>query len=161
MGIVLVDTVQPLLCLLSNIQQAILGESPGVGPPVWLAAAGHLSHAGIDFSELVALWDGNYSTNDGQVVMIGDAYSLPAALERSLDDIPDTRIETDWDFSSFLEDDLPHWLSPAERELVEEELQEGLLDILGPHPCEFFAGEEKYHLVQFIKFCRLGSFEIL
>lgn len=116
---------------------------------------------GIDFSALDSEWDGNYSTNDSQVVLMEDAYSLAAALERSLDDIPNDRIAQEWDFSAWLEEDQPEWLSPAERELVEEELQDGLLDIMGTDPIQFFAGEEKYYLVQFIKFCRLGSFEIL
>jgi hypothetical protein len=115
----------------------------------------------LDFSKLGADWHGVYLTNDGQIVSAEDAYALAAALERSLEDIPDAGIETDWDVSSWLKDDLPEWFSPAERELVEEELQDGLLDIRGTHPLEFFTGDEKYFLVQFIRFCRLGSFEIL
>jgi len=116
---------------------------------------------GVNLSKLGAEWHGLYLTNDGQVISAEDAYALAVALERSLDDIPDSRIEPDWDFSLWLEDDLPEWFSPVERELVEEELQDGLLDIRGIRPVDFFAGEEKYHLVQFIRFCRLGSFEIL
>ena len=116
---------------------------------------------GLDFSKLGADWPGVYLTNDGQIVSAEDAYALAAALERSLVDISDVRIDTDWDFNLWLEDDLPEWFSPVERELVEEELQDGLLDIRGTHPLEFFAGGEKPYLVQFIRFCRLGSFEIL
>jgi hypothetical protein len=116
---------------------------------------------GLDFFKPDANWHGTYLTNDGQVVSAEDACALAAALERSLDDIPEARIETDWDFSLWLEDDLPEWFSPAEREQVEEELQDGLLDIMGIHPLAFFAGDEKPHLVQFIRFCRFGSFEIL
>ena len=116
---------------------------------------------GIDFSKLGADWLGTYLTNDGQIVSAEDACALAAALERSLDDIPGARIEPDWDFSLWLEADLPEWFSPAERDLVEEELQDGLLDIMGTPPLEFFAGDEKPHLIQFIRFCRLGSFEIL
>lgn len=114
----------------------------------------------IDFYELCAEWDGRYLTNDGQTVQAEDARSLAAALERSLDDIPDTNIPTDW--STFLqaEDDLPEWLSPEEQEFIEEELQDGLLDILGTNPLQYFAGDEKRHLKEFIRFCRLGSFEI-
>ena len=115
---------------------------------------------GLDFSKLGADWQGIYMTNDGQVVSAEDACALAAALERSLTDIPDARLEMDWDFSLCLEDDLPEWLSPVERALVEGELQEGLLDIMGTHPLAFFAGDEKSHLIQFIRFCRLGSFEI-
>ena len=114
-----------------------------------------------DFPTAGVDWLGTYLTNDGQRVTAEDAFSLAAALERSLDEIPDISIEMDWDFSAWLEDDLPEWLSPAERELMEEEIQDGLLDIIGTDPLEFFAGDEKHHLVQLIRFCRLGSFEIL
>jgi hypothetical protein len=60
-----------------------------------------------------------------------------------------------------LDDDLPEWLSPEEQALVEEELQDGLLDVLGRDPLAYFAGEEKQRLRHFIRFCRLGSFVIL
>lgn len=76
-------------------------------------------------------WDGNYLTNDGQIVLAEDALSLGSALERSLDDIPDF-------------------------ELV---YQHG--DLSRINPFEYFAGEEKQRLAEFIKFCRLGSFLIL
>ena len=85
---------------------------------------------------------------------------LAIALERSLDDIPEENFKFDWAFKSWLEDDLPEWLSPLERAMIEEELQDGLLDIMGTHPLEYFAGEEKYCLKGLIRFCRLGSFTI-
>ena len=114
----------------------------------------------IDFYELGAEWSGTYLTNDGQVVKAEDARSLAAALEKALVDIPETRHPGDWSPSFWLEDDLPEWLSPYEKEIIEETLQDGLLDIMGTHPVNFFAGEEKRYLVAFIRFCRLGSFEI-
>jgi hypothetical protein len=117
--------------------------------------------AHIDFYQLGAEWDGGYLTNDGQTVKTEDAHSLAAALERSLDDIPNDNIPTDWNSLFQHEDDLPEWLSPEEREFVEEELQDGLLDIMGTNPLAYFAGDEKRHLKEFIRFCRLGSFEIL
>lgn len=115
----------------------------------------------INFYELGAEWSGTYLTNDAQVVVAEDARSLAAALERALADIPDARLSTAWDPTCWLEDDLPEWLSPYEREIIEETLQDGLLDIMGTRPVDFFAGEEKRYLVAFIRFCRLGSFEIL
>ena len=114
----------------------------------------------LDFYELRAEWDGRYLTNDGQTVKAEDAHSLAAALERALNDIPDEGFTTDWNSMLQLEDDLPEWLSPEEKEFIEEELQDGLLDIMGTNPREYFAGHEKRHLKQFIRFCRLGSFEI-
>jgi hypothetical protein len=115
----------------------------------------------FDFLELNAEWTGSYFTNDGQVVMAEDSRLLAAALERSLPDIPDLSCPMTWDAGSWREDDLPEWLSPAERALIEETLQDGLLDIVGIPPLDFFAGMEKRRLIDFIRFCRLGSFEIL
>ena len=114
----------------------------------------------IDFYQLNAEWDGRYYTNDGQSVKAEDAYALAAALQRSLNDIPDTDAEVDWN-AGLWEDDLPEWLSPEERAFIEEELQDGLLDVMNIHPLQYFAGDEKKYLKDFIRFCRLGSFEIL
>jgi len=76
-------------------------------------------------------WDGTYLTNDGQIVVREDALSLGIALERSLDDIPDFNL----DYYPLALDQI--------------------------NPFEFFAGDEKNRLTDFIKFCRLGSFLIL
>ena len=76
-------------------------------------------------------WDGTYLTNDGQVVVAEDALSLGMALEKALDDIPDFNLD---DYSP---------------------------DLSKVNPFEYFAGEEKDQLVDFIKFCKLGSFLIL
>src|SRR5688572_20460405 len=88
----------------------------------------------VDFYELHAEWDGRYLTNDGQTLKAEDAHSLAAALERSLNDILDEDLPTDWNFIFQQEDDLPEWLSPEEREFIEEELQDGLLDVMGTNP---------------------------
>jgi hypothetical protein len=125
-------------------------ESKGTHPP---------SH--LNFYELNADWHGTYLTNDGQIVKAEDAFLLAAALEKSLEDIADASTEIKWDPELWAEDDLPEWLSPDEREMIEEELQDGLLDVMGVNPLDFFAGDEKRHLKEFIRFCRLGSFEIL
>lgn len=76
-------------------------------------------------------WDGTYLTNDGQIVVTEDALALGIALEQSLDDIPDFNLE-----------DYP-------------------LDLNRVNPFEYFAGDEKQRLTDFVKFCRLGSFLIL
>lgn len=114
-----------------------------------------------DFRALGAEWSGSYLTNDGQIVKAEDARLLAAALERSLVDIPNVGMPVTWDPALWLEDDLPEWLSPAERALIEETLQDGLLDVMGTQPADFFAGGGKRQLIDFIRFCRLGSFEIL
>ncbi|HLO28436.1 MAG TPA: hypothetical protein VK249_04840 [Anaerolineales bacterium] len=76
-------------------------------------------------------WDGNYLTNDGQIVAAEDALSLAIALEKSLDDIPDFNLDY------------------------------YLLDLNKVNPFEYFAGDRKRELADFIKFCQLGSFIIL
>ena len=76
-------------------------------------------------------WDGTYLTNDGQIVVAEDAFSLGTTLEKSLDDIPDFN------------------------------LNYYLLDLTRDTPFEYFAGDEKTQLEEFIRFCRLGSFLIL
>jgi len=115
----------------------------------------------LNFYELNAEWHGTYLTNDGQTVKTEDAYWLAAALQKALEDIPEVTAPIDWHSALVGEDDLPEWLSPEEQALIEEELQDGLLDILGVHPLEFFAGNEKQELKRLIRFCRLGSFDIL
>jgi hypothetical protein len=122
---------------------------------------GTLAPLYLDLYQLNAEWQGTYLTNDGQIVKTEDAFLLAGALEKALNDIPNTNIKTDWNLLFRIDDDLPEWLSPKEKEIIEDELQNGLLDIMGLHPLEYFAGDEKQQLIRFIKFCRLGSFVIL
>jgi hypothetical protein len=105
--------------------------------------------AHIDFCALGADWHGGHLTNDGQSVIAADASWLAAALERSLADIADTSPPLDWDPKHWMKDDLPEWLSPQERAIVEDELQEGCLDIIGVDPLDHFAGAEKANLRRF------------
>ena len=114
----------------------------------------------FDVHGLNADWNGTYWTNDGQIVRAEDALALAQALQKSLDDIPDLNTETDWNAKAWFEEDLPEWLSPAEKEFIEEGLKDDLLDIMGMHPFEYFAGDQKRHLNEIIRFCRLGSFMI-
>ncbi|HKY52889.1 MAG TPA: hypothetical protein VJM08_01235 [Anaerolineales bacterium] len=107
-------------------------------------------------------WDGTYLTNDGQVVIAEDALSLAMALEKALDDIPDFNIELDRAPKSQEDEDrLPEWLLPEEGIIIEEGSKEQQLNSPEIHPFEYFAGDEKRHLIDFIKFCQLGSFTIL
>jgi hypothetical protein len=98
-------------------------------------------------------WRGSYFKHDGQTVKAEDVVSLRTALERALDDIPDSRYR--------VEDNLPEWFSPMERAIIEEGIESMLLDILARNPFEYFAGPQKRRLVEFIRFCRSGSFLIL
>jgi len=110
-------------------------------------------------------WDGTYLRNEGQVVTGEDALALAIALRMALDDIPDLNL--DWEYT---EEELPEWLSPDERALVQKGLEhlnfeededesdaEPLLAVL---PFEYFAGDEKQNLVEFIHFCMMGEFVI-
>lgn len=106
-------------------------------------------------------WHGTYLTNDGQTVIAEDALSLATALEKSLDDIPDFNIEIDLIAKKRKEDGFPKWLSSEEKAMIEKGLEDHILDLVEIHPFEYFAGDEKCHLADFIKFCRLGSFMIL
>ena len=102
-----------------------------------------------------------YLTNSGQTVIAEDALSLSIALEKALDDIPDFDIELDRVPKSRKENELPEWFLPDEEAIVEEQPKDQPLDLPEIHPFEYFAGDEKRHLVDFIKFCQLGSFTIL
>lgn len=114
-----------------------------------------------DFHLLNAEWHGTYLSNEGQTVLREDALALAEALHKSLDDIPDFNLEMDWNPKSWLEDDLPEWLTPEEWEMVEDGLEDEFQDVMGIHPFEFFAGDEKRRLTGLIRFIRLGSFMIL
>ena len=106
-------------------------------------------------------WDGTYLTNDGQSIIAEDALALAAALERSLDDIPDFKIAIHRVGETEKPNTLLEKLSPVERAVMEAGLNDHLLEFMEIHPFEYFAGDEKLHLEGFIKFCRLGSFTIL
>lgn len=110
-------------------------------------------------------WDGTYLRAEGQTVREEDALALAIALRLSLDDIPDANPERDLT----LEDDLPEWLSPAEKTMMcdgledtdfQEHLDEHEQTPLGILPFEFFAGDGKQNLVDFIHFGMLGEFVI-
>jgi hypothetical protein len=106
------------------------------------------------------VWDGTYLRNEGQVVCEEDALALAIALHMSLDDIPDVNPERELT----LEDDLPEWLSSAEKALIrdglEEDLEEHERTPLGILPFEYFAGDGKKNVTEFIHFCMLGEFVI-
>jgi hypothetical protein len=70
----------------------------------------------LDLDELNAEWHGGYLTNDGQIVKRVNAFWLADAIEKALVDIPDTRA-INWASKSWLENELPEWLSPEEQEM--------------------------------------------
>lgn len=86
-------------------------------------------------------WDGNYWTNDGQFVTDEDARNMAAAVERSLDDIPDHYA-------------MDHKTKPIEG-------YPGLAAITDDDfsPIEFWGGK-KGRLQDFIALARAGGFGI-
>ena len=125
--------------------------------PMGTRPASRIEVSGLDAED----WDGTYLTNDGQIIIAEDASSLAMALEKSLDDIPDFDIELDRVPKIEEEDENPEWLLPEEGIIIEESPKGQPLDLPAIHPFEYFAGNEKRQLVDFIKFCQLGSFTIL
>ena len=100
-------------------------------------------------------WDGNYFTNASQWVTDEDAAHIADALEQTLDDIPD--FDTDEKWVEYGPTNLP--TSQVERSLVEQGFA-----VSGPNeslsPLEFFSGERKQQVRDFITYCRAGAFFI-
>ena len=106
-------------------------------------------------------WKGGYFSNDAQQVTAADALALAEALEKSLDDIPDCL-------------DLPD--KRIEASMVDREklpaMQRSFVGLFSDMPgfimpnanlnaYEFFGGETKANVIDFIAFCRHGEFYIL
>ena len=78
-------------------------------------------------------WNGTYFSNEGQFVADRDAGNIAAALERAFDDIPDH----DCSISVFD--------APTAQDIS---------------PIEYFSGQGKTRVRDFIEFCRAGGFLI-
>ena len=100
-------------------------------------------------------WDGTYFSNDFQWVTDEDASNIADALERALNDIPD--FHTDEKQLEYVPGDLP--LNPLRRSLAEQGL-EVTVPNSSLSPIEYFSGEAKQMVRDFIKFCRAGGFRI-
>jgi hypothetical protein len=107
--------------------------------------------------EAESVWDGTYLRSEGQTVRAEDALLIAMALEMALDDIPDVNPER----GETSEDDLPEWLSPSEKAMIRDGLEGHEETPLGILPFEYFAGDGKENLAEFIRFCTLGEFVIL
>jgi hypothetical protein len=87
------------------------------------------------------VWNGGYISNSGQKVTAEDAGRLADALERGLDDIPDSYAA--WHKADEGRDGGP--LIPVGQNLS---------------PLEALSGENTSAIIEFIAFCRRGAFEI-
>ena len=94
-------------------------------------------------------WSGTYLTNDYQRVGDEDAANIAEALRRALSDIPDFDTDEKWV-------ELPP-SNPFGRMTGEREVK-----VFGPDPSltplEFFSGEAKQRVRDFIAYCRAGGF---
>src|SRR5215211_4100011 len=98
-------------------------------------------------------WSGTYFSNECQWVTEEDAANIADALQRALDDISD--FDTDEKRAEYGPGELP--TSLIERSLVER----GSV-VNAPNaslsPVEYFSGEAKQRVRDFIRFCRAGEF---
>jgi hypothetical protein len=115
---------------------------------------------GTEKPKLRPIWDSNYITNSGQLVTQADALALSVALQWALDDVPDQL-----DIVKMVElntDNYP--LYKAAMEAIEAETGEKCVSVKGydPNltPFEFFGGDDKHRLIEFIRFCQHGGFRI-
>ncbi len=87
-------------------------------------------------------WNGTYFSNEGQFVTDRDASNIAATLERALDDIPD---------HDAMEDKKSHICSISGFDMQTAQ---------DASPIEWFSGQGKTRVRDFIKFCRAGGFLI-
>jgi len=100
-------------------------------------------------------WDGTYFSNDYQLVTDEDAANIADALQRALDDIPD--FDTDEKRVEYGPGELP--TSQVERSFVEQGLVINVPNA-SLSPVEYFSGEAKQMVRDFIRFCQAGGFRI-
>ena len=87
-------------------------------------------------------WSGTYFSNDGQFVTDRDASNIAAALERALDDIPD---------HDAMEDEEIYICGTSGYDIQTAQ---------DASPIEWFSGQGKTRVRDFIEFCRAGGFLI-
>jgi hypothetical protein len=102
----------------------------------------------------------SYYSNDGQIVMEGDAYAIAEALERMLPDIPR---------KDMVPEDHIQRMTPAAIKALASTKGDGTCPCLWcgggklrePGPLEWFSGPEgRRKIKDFIEFCRGGAFTI-
>jgi|SRR5215204_2593331 len=100
-------------------------------------------------------WNGGYFSSDYQWATDEDAANIADALQQALDDIPD--FDTDEKRVEYGPDELP--TSQVGRSLVEQGLVVNVPNA-SLSPVEYFSGEAKQKVRDFIRFCRAGEFYI-
>jgi hypothetical protein len=112
-------------------------------------------------------WDGTYMTNEGQIVTAEDATALANALEKALEAIPDHEGLLPKQIMLTSSAESREYIQASDNPYLKAFLESGLISPEGvgfPNvmltPNEYFCGQEKQGVIDFIAFCRRGSFEI-
>src|SRR5215208_2801155 len=100
-------------------------------------------------------WNGGYFSSDHQWVTHEDAANIAGALQRALDYIEDANTEKKR--VEYGPGELP--TSPIERSLVEQGFVVNVPNA-SLSPVEYFSGEAKQMVRDFIRFCQAGGFSI-
>jgi hypothetical protein len=115
-------------------------------------------------------WDGDYCTNDGQIVLSEDAAALADALEKAVVDIPDNYDLVQNHFTINSVEDAQTYLHSNSNihrftKVMLERISIGSgwsIDVPNTDLTllEYFSGKEKQQVIGFIEFCRRGGFVI-
>jgi hypothetical protein len=112
-------------------------------------------------------WSGGYYSNDGQAVVADDAKALADALESALDDIPEYGCFVPKSLTLSSSEEIEGYTEVPNNPVLNKFLKP--LSSLGTNlkipnillsPIEYFSGERKGMVIDFIKFCRQGLFYI-
>jgi hypothetical protein len=95
-------------------------------------------------------WNGFYTSVNG-----ADARALAVALQSALPDIPDQDTPGKWTTLPDATSPLDNFLQAAPP--TDTKIPHSNTDL---HPCEFFAGENKLRVNEFIAFAKQGNFSI-
>ena len=142
-------------CKILELAYSYSWRPQGTEPGQWYDENGELCK---QISPDPDTWDSNnYFSNDYQWVTETDAANIADALQQALDDIPDFDTSRKWVQPE--PDDLLWDLaeSPAER----AKLEQGFfvdLDADSLSPVDYFSGEVKQIVRDFIRFCQAGAF---
>ena len=130
-------------CKVLQLAQEYGWQPAGTQAPTFMLADGTI--------ETAENWSGTYFDNSYQRVSDEDAANIAEALRRALSDIPDFDTDEKWV-------KLPP-SNPFERMMAEQGFE-----MSGPNlsltPLEFFSGEAKQQVEDFIAYCQAGWFLI-
>ncbi len=125
------------------------------GPDIEMGTWVHGSFVAHDNQPAKEAWDGTYLSNDYQRVTDDDAMNLVNALSRAIAELPDYNVTEIKERS--IDDGLSGAIFAAIADVVD-------ITYYGPsadaEPIEWFSGEKKQQVIDFVDFCRAGGFVI-